>query len=148
MIIHQIWVGDDYPTKYQEWAERIKDLNPTFEYKLHRIPKTNIPIIPAANIERLRIIYEEGGIYLDCDMEPIAPFPTTLDTSKIYCDALWGKPHYAFIMAEKNNPVVGKIYEEFKTTVDYWTTWQKYSKELTVFNLPLFFKHHMDTSCQ
>jgi hypothetical protein len=161
MIIHQVWVGDDYPVKYKKWvgddypvkykkwANKIQELNPSFEYKLHTIPKTNTPIIPASNIERLRIMYEEGGMYLDCDMEPVAPFPTTFTPgTKIYCDPLWGKPHYAFILVEKGNSIIGKIYEEFKTTVDYWTTWQKYTKELSVFNLPLFFKHHMDTSCQ
>ena len=87
MILHQVWVGPPMPAHLVAYAEGWQALHPDWEYRLWReddlrwlrhrdlfdraaeLSPRNVGQF-ASNIARLEILYEHGGIYLDCDMEP------------------------------------------------------------------------------
>ena len=89
-IIHQIWVGKyEIPNKEQYFLERIKKINPDFTHILWT--DDNLPKLPdkvqelcnffyerkdyafVADVLRIFLIYEYGGIYLDIDTRPNYP---------------------------------------------------------------------------
>ncbi|MDO4188988.1 MAG: glycosyltransferase [Lachnospiraceae bacterium] len=91
-IIHYIWVGGkSLPYEYQKNIDTWKKYNPEYEIKCwnednYDINKCNYVreayesgnwgFVP--NYMRLDIIYEEGGIYLDTDVEAVANFDKLL----------------------------------------------------------------------
>ena len=85
-IIHQIWVGPyRIPTREKQLIENIKNLHPTFEHMFWT--DKNIPELPPvlkevydlfgerkhytfqADLLRIYLMYEYGGLYLDADFE-------------------------------------------------------------------------------
>src|SRR5678815_604216 len=89
-LIHQIFIGT-LPAREAGYCERMERMNPNFSYKLHRdellekhcndpyvklLISRNEPL--AFVVDRLRVLLlrEEGGIYMDCDAEPIQPLAT------------------------------------------------------------------------
>jgi mannosyltransferase OCH1-like enzyme len=85
-IIHQIWVGPyRIPTREKQLIENIKNLHPTFEHMFWT--DENIPELPPvlkevydlfgerkhytfqADLLRIYLMYEYGGLYLDADFE-------------------------------------------------------------------------------
>lgn len=83
--IHQIWLGSPFPEKYKRWQEQIKKLHPDWEYKLWtdkdvaEFEMVNRKIYRKAgnwgeksDILRYEILYREGGVYLDCDVQCFA----------------------------------------------------------------------------
>jgi mannosyltransferase OCH1-like enzyme len=90
-IIHQLWVGKYLiPEKDYAFTKGIKEANPSFDYKFWN--NYNLPILPD-KIEQLRklytkhekwveladmlryyLVYQYGGLYIDCDYESVAPF--------------------------------------------------------------------------
>ena len=99
-IIHQIWVGPNpLPEKSINFIKRIKELHPTFEYRLwtdkdltsHNF--INIDYInktqsyaQKADIMRLEILYNYGGIYLDIDMEVLKNLESLLTHNLVVCN--------------------------------------------------------------
>lgn len=83
--IHQIWVGSKpVPKLILQFAEKFKELNPDWEYKLWRDKdidnfklKNKQAYDKASNcgsksdIARYNILYKEGGIYFDTDFLPL-----------------------------------------------------------------------------
>jgi len=90
-IIHQIWIG---PYKMLDrdriLTEKVKYMNPDFEYMFW--DNNNLPILPdnlqklkdeflqqekfdirIADMIRLYIVYEYGGLYIDCDYDISKP---------------------------------------------------------------------------
>jgi len=84
-IIHQVWIkGPEIPSEFKKWCNQMAEMNPSFEYKFwenETIERYNlqeeasISTHPAflANIIRIKILEEFGGIYIDCDVEPLKP---------------------------------------------------------------------------
>lgn len=81
-IIHQIWLGPAAPPL--EWMESWKKKNPSWDYKLWT--EENIPKLynqkqydriteysGKADILRVEILYQYGGIYIDADCECLNP---------------------------------------------------------------------------
>ena len=90
-IIHQLWIGEYIiPEKDYNYTKNIKTDNPTFEYNFWN--NYNLPILPnkieqlkqlysknkkwveLADMLRYYLVYEYGGLYVDCDYESIKPF--------------------------------------------------------------------------
>lgn len=90
-IIHQIWVGPyEMPDIEKEYVNSIKINNPSFEHVLWT--NQTIPTLPdklqriinkyalskdyafQADILRLFLVHEYGGLYLDVDFKYIGPF--------------------------------------------------------------------------
>lgn len=84
-IIHQIWLNPPLPEQYRAWRGRLAALHPGWEVRLWTAG--NLPGYDrimdrfdlwgyhpafASDIFRVLVVLEHGGIYLDCDTEPIS----------------------------------------------------------------------------
>lgn len=86
--LHQIWIGEvDLPPRWQRWCKTVKAAHPDWEYKMwtnedipqllekypqpikdyYELVKTNKRWAWITDVLRYIIIYEQGGIYMDCD---------------------------------------------------------------------------------
>jgi len=85
--IAQIWIGE-LPSREAEYCRRMEVMNPDFKFTLHREDTLRrysgdpyIKLLISRNepmafvVDRLRVLLlrDEGGIYLDCDCEPVKP---------------------------------------------------------------------------
>jgi len=87
-IIHQIWLGDnELPERERNFILNMKLVNPSFEHRLWY--DGNLPELEgelgkvykhfrdaecwafAADVMRLFLVYEYGGLYVDVDFEPL-----------------------------------------------------------------------------
>lgn len=86
-VIHQIWLGSEYPEKYIKYRDLMMEINSNFEYKLwtdedvdkfglkNKELYYNIRNWGAkSDIFRYEILEREGGIYIDTDFLCIKPF--------------------------------------------------------------------------
>ena len=90
-IIHQTWKTHTIPEKWWPFTEKVKELNPDWEYRLwsdadnDRLVKQEFPAfydiftgfsknIMRADVIRYLIMYKIGGVYLDLDYEMLKPF--------------------------------------------------------------------------
>ncbi len=90
-IIHQTWKTDTIPDKWIPFADKVKQLNPDWEYRLwsdednDRFVREEYPQfydifkgfsknIMRADVIRYLIMYKIGGVYLDLDYEVLKPF--------------------------------------------------------------------------
>lgn len=119
--MHYCWFGPDMPKSVKNNVEQWKAQNPDFEIKLHTESNINISSVDFAkaaldnqawaflsDIVRLQALYEEGGVYLDVDVELIKPLSSLVETSDkltmgyMYDCALgtaviYAPPHHPFI---------------------------------------------------
>lgn len=97
--IHRLWLGPNpMPDKYVRYGEQFKEMNPDWEYidwntdnlpdiinadiweNIGNMPKSSITMDPQraiavqrADVLGYEIIYKHGGIYFNCDIEPLRP---------------------------------------------------------------------------
>lgn len=91
--IHRIWLGPSpIPDDFLLYGQRWHELNPTWgvtlwhEYNLPAVHIQNralmadleLPPAQRADILRLELLLAFGGLYVDCDVEPIAPIPDVI----------------------------------------------------------------------
>lgn len=102
--IHQIWIGSHpIPAREKEWCAETARLNPTWTHALHGnellTRYADDPYIRAMQLkneriafiaDRLRVLLlrDEGGVYVDCDAQPMKP----LDSLPI-----WDWEHVDFV---------------------------------------------------
>ncbi len=86
-IIHQIWLGSEFPERFRRWQETWLEKHPEWEYKLWRdkdvaelglenieLYKTSKNFGQKADIARYEILDRFGGVYADVDFECVMPF--------------------------------------------------------------------------
>lgn len=86
-IIHQIWLGSEFPPKYQAFQNSWKKYHPDWEYRLwtekelatfpmkHRaLFDASINYGEKSDIARYEILYQMGGLYVDTDFECLKAF--------------------------------------------------------------------------
>jgi mannosyltransferase OCH1-like enzyme len=86
-IIHQIWLGGEFPSKYNDFRDKMMSINNNWEYKLwtdvdvdtfdlkNKILYNNIKNLGAkSDIFRYEILERIGGLYIDVDFDTIKPF--------------------------------------------------------------------------
>jgi mannosyltransferase OCH1-like enzyme len=102
MIIHQMWVGQPIPQRYREWGRQLAAMHPDWEYRFwgdddfgwlanqdlyddaenlvvdHRVGQLR------SDLARYEILERFGGIWLDCDIQPLKPL-----------NAVWGPETFA-----------------------------------------------------
>lgn len=108
-ILHQIWIGESVPDREKQWCAQMKSMNPNWEYHFHRdelLQKyASDPYVrslrdkgrPTAFLtDRLRVLLlqERGGLYLDCDCQPIRPLDTLAK--------IWDDPNVEFVIGCRN----------------------------------------------
>lgn len=109
-IFHQVWLGDAplHPLMVQ-WAQRWRDLHPTWAYKLWRgdgpttivcgteCVETRWPDLlqrachrsQQSNIWRYELIAQQGGVYLDTDMAPLASIDSVIENRDAFVTSQW-----------------------------------------------------------
>lgn len=97
-ILHRIWVGGaPLPRRYEEWWEDFKELNPGWTFVTHLDASALLEddVIAAckapaqlADILRLAVLEQYGGVYVDCDTRPLKSLDSLLVT-----DAFAGYEH-------------------------------------------------------
>ncbi|MEK0248788.1 glycosyltransferase [Raoultella sp. BAC10a-01-01] len=129
-IIHYIWLGGkELPALEKKCIETWAKFNP--DYKIIKWDETNLTIDDVeyrnayrkkqwaycADLARMKVLYEHGGIYLDTDMEIIKSFDDLL-----IHDFFAGKENDqmingAIVGASINNAFVLEVYNEVKKSL-------------------------------
>lgn len=90
-IIHQTWKTNEVPGKWRHFVDKVKRLNPGWDYKLWSDNDNDVFVkkefpefyetfigfpkpIMRADVIRYLIMYKIGGAYLDLDYEMLKPF--------------------------------------------------------------------------
>lgn len=108
-IFHRIWLGDaPMPHEYNTYWARLMRLHPKWRFQTWHQPPVIInadlydevdSMASKADILRLELLYQLGGVYLDCDVEPLRSFDPLLevgafagweDNGKHLCNAVLG----------------------------------------------------------
>src|SRR5690606_22915753 len=102
-IIHRIWLDDILPGVFRSWGFEWSRLNPGWslwdwgdsgELVNLDLPRQDLrdrarEILPndwkrfKADVLRLELLYEFGGLYVDMDVEPHAPIDELLDGKQV-----------------------------------------------------------------
>jgi mannosyltransferase OCH1-like enzyme len=98
-IIHRIWVGGPMPDHYRQYGEAWEKLHPGWSFRLwtdedfqngwlqnqdlfdkaeQYVPKDAVGQF-RSDVARYEILYRFGGVYVDCDVEPLKPFDGLLE---------------------------------------------------------------------
>lgn len=89
-IIHQIWLGGEFPEKFHKISQVWKDLHADWQYILwtdkniqklfplynQKFFDESVNLGEKSDILRYEIVYRFGGLYVDIDFECIKPFDT------------------------------------------------------------------------
>ena len=86
-IFHQVWLGSEYPKKYEKLKQTFIDNNPDWEFKIwtdkdvNKFDLVNKKIFDKcknmgskSDIFRYEILYKFGGVYIDTDFICLKPF--------------------------------------------------------------------------
>jgi len=129
-IIHQIWLGSEFPEKYKALQQSWIVSHPNWEYKLWRdqdiedLALNNIELYKSAgnygeksDIARYEILYRFGGLYVDTDFECLRP----LDVLHHCCDFYTGCvscPHIVtfngLIAAVPGHPILKRCIDDLE----------------------------------
>lgn len=127
-VIHYCWFGGSpIPDEYKKYLESWNKYCPDYEIK--RWDETNFDLHSCDFIKeayeakkwafvsdyaRLKIIYEEGGIYLDTDVELLSNLDPFLDDKCFLAEETSGYVNTGLgFGAEKGNPVIRKMLDEY-----------------------------------
>lgn len=130
--IHRIWLkGNDrlpsgpMPQQYVEWGERWRELNPGWTLKDWTevtFDLRNAPWMDAANnwgaksdILRYEILYKFGGIYVDCDVEPLKPIEPLIQHFDCFASMSGGTAANFFMGCTPKHRVMNLIIERIRT---------------------------------
>ena len=139
-IIHQIWLGGTLPERFKDWAETWNNWE-GWEYwlwtdedvkNLHLINSELFDSAPnygeKADILRLEILYQFGGLYVDTDMECLIPdfFEFANHEFSFYCgihplEIRWRSDGYMFslgnaiLASAASHPMLEKMIMELSS---------------------------------
>lgn len=81
---HRIWLGDAaLPHEYNRYWSHLMALHPGWRFQTWHEPPVLInldvydevaSVASKADVLRLEVLYQFGGVYLDCDVEPLRSF--------------------------------------------------------------------------
>jgi mannosyltransferase OCH1-like enzyme len=120
-VLHQVWVGPRMPDHLRAYGDRWRELHPGWDFRLwgdddlgwleHRdLWDRGLELAPRnlgqfrSNIARIEILWREGGVYSDCDMEPRKPLDPIIDVSAF---AMWHNPPQVHDRPIIGNALVG-----------------------------------------
>lgn len=82
-VLHRIWLGDrPMPERFESFWQSWQALNPGWEFVTWTEPprlrnrawyQVSRTLAGKADIARYEIVLNEGGVYVDCDEEPLRP---------------------------------------------------------------------------
>ena len=139
-IFHQVWVGPyRIPTREAGFISSLKSLNPGFDHFLW-VDKNKPKLSPEAeevfavfgkeksyafqaDILRIAVVFEYGGVYLDVDHDPISAFDEgLLRGSAMFHGNLGNDPTLsnAFFGAEKGHPLLAHMLKNIRKDVRWY----------------------------
>lgn len=87
-VLHRIWIGSSIPEQYEGYWRKWARLHPRWDrrtwrsrpYWLENHAEFDAAVSPAqkADILRYEILFRYGGVYVDCDVEPLKPLDDLL----------------------------------------------------------------------
>jgi len=136
-IIHQIWIGENLPSKYADFQKSWRIKMPEYKYKMWNedsILKLSSPLISLfkraqnpgtkSDIARYIILEAEGGIYVDTDFECVQRMDTCLAGSTFVCGqspaSKSGKVEYinALIACTPKHRIIKKVISKLETMLE------------------------------
>ena len=134
--LHYVWLGGvPLPEEDQKFIDGWKKLNPDFEVKHwseNDVDYSKYPLVRralaekrwalASDIIRMIALYQEGGIYLDTDVELIKPLG---EFTKYKAFACWEAQYWfttAAFGAEKHSPWIERILKRYEGADEKITT--------------------------
>lgn len=91
-VLHFIWLGSDIPERYRANVNKWKELNPEYSVRIWRdvdmaeavtINRKEfqgcVTMAQKSHIARYEILKQYGGIYIDCDVDPLRPLGDLAD---------------------------------------------------------------------
>lgn len=130
--IHQIWIGDTIPEDILKYTNKMKEMNPEYEYKLwtnkdlvefglvelfeqseYTIKMTKTYI---ANIMRFKILTKYGGWHIDADVEPLSPLSKLKIDTEMACSAF---EHQQFYIFEAGSCIYSEKFDFTEMLEDY-----------------------------
>lgn len=133
--IHYIWLGGRNLTQLSHmcintWKEKLPEYE-IIEWNeknldLDKIAKENRFFAECrkrnlyaymADYLRLRILYKEGGIYMDTDIQVVKPFEDLVDTDLLIGHASYGKIGTGFIGCEKGSPIIKRLLKFYEREI-------------------------------
>jgi inositol phosphorylceramide mannosyltransferase catalytic subunit len=141
---HHIWLGPDpLPNEHRPWIESWQRHHPDWEFVLwteEHLPKD--PIRPEvlerlrapverADILRLEVLYREGGVYLDTDLECLRPIDPELEDEEFVgvCHKP-GRITNTAIATAAQHPLLERALDEVRPMEMYWTNASERLKEV------------------
>lgn len=133
--IHHIWIGPDpLPDEYRPWIEGWKRHHPGWEHRLWT--EENLPEEPLrpevherlrapverADILRLEILYRQGGVYVDTDLECLRPLDDVVADEElvIACLKPWQVTN-TLIASMPGHPLLERALRDLRPMNVYWT---------------------------
>lgn len=127
-VIHYVWLsGDPFPDKIQRCVDSWRKKLPDYEIKQWNTSNFDIDSVLwvkqayehknyelATDYIRFYVLYNEGGIYLDADVEVVKPFDSLLGSKFFFGYEFTGMPEAAVIGAKEGIPWIKKCYEWFE----------------------------------
>jgi inositol phosphorylceramide mannosyltransferase catalytic subunit len=143
-IFHHIWLGPDpLPDDHKPWIASWRRHHPEWEFRLwteENLPED--PIRPEiaerlrapverADILRLEVLYREGGVYLDTDLECLRPIDEILEGEEFVgvCHKRDRITNTA-IAAAARHPLLERALELVRPMDMYWTNASERLKEV------------------
>ena len=139
-IIHQIWVGPyELPEREKYFIERVKKLNPSFKHILWT--DKNLPELPenikkcvddfykkcdyahVADVLRIFLIKEFGGLYIDVDFKALKKFDINIEIPELFVCYHGGNDFTmpnGVIGCSKEGKIISYICESINLDVNGW----------------------------
>lgn len=145
-VIHRIWFGPrDMPAQYAEYGQDWRRLNPEWDlidWTYETLPplrnqsefdgcgvtwtpergdakEATMIQVTQADIAAYEILYQNGGLYVNCDMKPIKPLPKDFcDHEAVFAYEIDGTLiSNAFMAATAHHPALNAVIEAIPASV-------------------------------
>jgi mannosyltransferase OCH1-like enzyme len=167
-IIHRIWIeGEPLPDEFEYYGKTWAEKHPDWEMKLwtnkNMIPLQNQKayndaklMAQKADIARFELLYNFGGVYVDCDFECLKNIEAlisnieafaAIESPGIVCPSIMGctPKNHIFKMLIDDMPESIKINSHLPITYQtgpiYITTKLRGRKDITIFRSELFYPY-------
>lgn len=159
-ILHICWFGNEMPSNIRRNIDSILSRNPGFTLKLHTLDNIDVSKIPfgqkalqekrwafLSDIVRIQALIEDGGWYLDTDVELIHPFEKVKGPSNklllgYYVDSQFGT---SVIYSPPQHPYLKDILESYNNIKpDIWPPNNLVFTDFFVNNVPDFLLNGKD----
>lgn len=178
-VFHRIWLDDPIPDQFEIWWKCWQELHPGWEFmswddssllpelRQQQIFERARRIIPRdwkrfqSDLLRLELLWRYGGVYVDCDIEPLKPLDPLLDGVEAF--AGWSPNRgrrgeriitQALLGARPEHPWIGACLDAIPDAVERYRgrplaqmigpwhvtrAWEQHPEAVTIFDEGVFY---------